>query len=270
MQDQDPRSHLPDKSTVPLPRHTHPPMHEDEAQEPPTVEKQEPIISSSSASPPEGDVVLADTKADKIYEGPAYETLHAYDELPRSSESAAPPSSQEYSYPPPLIDELHPSFEHEYASYHYPPPLAEPSPPQSFWAHKPARFWLVVGTLVLLLIALPIVLLQGISYLNRPTAMKTLDTFCDSLVHEQYPQAYEQFGPGLQSRLPRTRFIVLLAQDRVVKCTHGVADENNSPIRVNLDLVHDSQGINRDVVTVKREADNEWKIEEVQRAYNRQ
>ena len=269
MQDQDPRSHLPDKSTVPLSGYAHPSMHEDEAQGPPTLEKQEPIISSSSTSPPETNVTSVDANSDKIYESPTYDVPHPHAELPRSSEPAATPSSQEYSYPPPLIDELHPSFEHEYDSYHYPPPLAESLPSQSFWLHKPARFWLVVGTLVLLLVALPIVLLQGISYLNRPTPMKMLDTFCDSLVHEQYPQAYDAFAPGLQSRLPRTRFIVLLAQDRVVSCTHGVADESSAPIRVNLKLVHDSQGINSDVVTLKREADNEWKIEDIQQAHIR-
>ncbi|GHO43559.1 hypothetical protein [Ktedonospora formicarum] len=180
--------------------------------------------------------------------------------------SAPPPysSSQAYEAPQAGPNEPRPWFEPTTTPNEY----AAPSSPEQghLWTRNPGLFWLAVGIAALLLIAIPISIFQVYSYLNRPTPTKTLDTFCSALVQENYPLAYEQFSPNLQLRLPRSRFIVLLAQDRVVSCTHGSADENSQSPHANLKLVHNSQGINSDMVRLKKGADNQWKIDNVVQA----
>ena len=128
------------------------------------------------------------------------------------------------------------------------------------------RLWILLGSLVVLLLLSSAVTFAVVSYINRSTPTKTLDAFCTALQHEDYPTAYNQFSKQLQSKLDETVFASVLSQDKVVSCTHGAAAESGTSSTTNLKLVHTSQGINNDMVTLTKQANNEWKINDLQRA----
>ncbi len=129
-----------------------------------------------------------------------------------------------------------------------------------------SRLWIILGSVVVLLLLSSAVTFAVVSYINRSTPTKTLDAFCTALQHEDYHTAYNQFSKQLQSKLDETVFADVLSQDKVVSCTHGVAAESGTSSTTNLKLVHTSQGINNDMVTLTKQTDNEWKINDLQRA----
>jgi hypothetical protein len=128
------------------------------------------------------------------------------------------------------------------------------------------RLWILIGSVVVLLLLSSAAAFAVVSYINRSTPTKTLDAFCTALQHEDYSTAYSQFSKQLQSKLDETVFANVLSQDKVVSCTHGVAAESGASTVTNLKLVHTSQGVNNDMVTLTKQANNDWKINDLQRA----
>ncbi len=127
------------------------------------------------------------------------------------------------------------------------------------------RLWILIGSIVVLLSLSSAVTFAVVSYINRSTPTKTLDAFCNAVQHEDYTTAYGQFSKQLQSKLDETVFADVLSQDKVISCTHGVATESGTSTITNLKLVHTSQGINNDRVTLTKQANNDWKIDDLQR-----
>lgn len=158
------------------------------------------------------------------------------------------------------------------APYQAPLPGTEAAPgsptqPLSVSKHRPA-FWFSMGSLVTLL-------LVGIlststyflySYINRSTPVKTLDAFCEALQREEYENAYDHFSRHFQNMLTEADFETLLSQDKIVGCTHGSADDSKSVASTNLKLVHNSQGVNNDIVTLTKDGNNTWKINDLRDA----
>ena len=128
------------------------------------------------------------------------------------------------------------------------------------------KLWILIGSIVALLLLSSAATFAVVSYINRSTPTKTLDAFCTALQHEDYSTAYSQFSKQLQSKLDKTVFADVLSQDKVVSCTHGAATESGTSTTTNLKLVHTSQGINNDMVTLTKQANNDWKINDLQRA----
>lgn len=123
------------------------------------------------------------------------------------------------------------------------------------------RRWVIGGIVVVLVLLLASVAsFFIISYGNRSTPNKTLDSFCNALQHEDYRSAYNQFSPDLQKGIPEADFAAVIAQDKVTLCTHGNTNESAKSVTTNLKLVHASKGINADVVTLTKDSSNTWKI----------
>jgi hypothetical protein len=146
-----------------------------------------------------------------------------------------------------------------------------PDLPASFESGMPPkksrkRLWIalaIVGALLVILI--PVATLQILAYMNRSTPVKTLDTFCDALIHENYGTAYSQLSSNIQTQLSESDFAGSLSLDKIVVCKHGVADEASPRASTSLELVHSSQGINRDIVFLTKDKNNYWKIDDLQK-----
>ncbi|MBV9229080.1 MAG: hypothetical protein JOZ18_07180 [Chloroflexi bacterium] len=145
----------------------------------------------------------------------------------------------------------------------------EPSPEISgkVVPHKKRRLalWITLGSICAVL------LIAGLSfftylYINRSTPVKTLDAFCAALQKEDYPTAYNAFSKNFQGKISEADFASLLSQDKVVLCTHGTADDSSNSATTSLKLVHDSKGVNDDIVTLTKDADANWKINDVKKA----
>ncbi|GAC1661897.1 MAG: hypothetical protein PVS3B3_32750 [Ktedonobacteraceae bacterium] len=105
-----------------------------------------------------------------------------------------------------------------------------------------------------------------VSYLNRSTPTKTLDTFCTALQDGKYQTAYDQFTPSMQTNFTESQFATLLSSDRVTKCSHGMASENGTSTTTDLHLLHKtSGGINNDKVVVIKDSHSQWKINDIQK-----
>lgn len=155
------------------------------------------------------------------------------------------------------------------SEYYGPAMIGQPLPPVAAQSSKRNNiFWFAMGALSMLVLGL---ILSTSAYfiatsVNRSTPMKTLDAFCDSLRVENYEAAYENLSRKFQNTLTEADFEHLLSQDRVVGCTHGNADESRSVTSTNLKLVHASQGINNDIVTLTKDTNNTWKINDLSNA----
>lgn len=121
----------------------------------------------------------------------------------------------------------------------------------------------IIGALVVILI--PVATFQILAYVNRSTPVKTLDTFCDALLHENYGTAYSQLSANMQTQLPENDFAGTLSMDKIVACRHGSADESSPRASTNLELIHSSQGVNRDVVFLSKDKNNYWRIDDLQK-----
>ncbi|HLZ56876.1 MAG TPA: hypothetical protein VKR06_08005 [Ktedonosporobacter sp.] len=102
-------------------------------------------------------------------------------------------------------------------------------------------------------------------YISRSTPVKTLDGFCQALQQGNYQQAYSAFSKKFQGALSEPRFADVLSQDKVVKCTYGTTNEASNSMTTDLKLVHNSHGINNDIVTLVKDETNTWKISDVRK-----
>ena len=116
-----------------------------------------------------------------------------------------------------------------------------------------------------MLLLVSVTCLFVIRYVNRPTPNKTLDVFCNALQREDYRSAYDQFSKKLQRTLSETTFASILSQDKVIACTHGPTNDSGRSTTTSLKLVHASKGINNDDVTLSRDSNNDWKIDDIYR-----
>ena len=126
------------------------------------------------------------------------------------------------------------------------------------------RLWIITSVIAALLL-ISITGLFVIRYTNRPTPGKTLDIFCNALQGGDYRSAYDQFSKKLQGTVSETTFASILSQDKVIACTHGPTNDSGRSTTTGLKLVHASKGINNDVVTLSRDSNNDWKIDDIYR-----
>lgn len=145
------------------------------------------------------------------------------------------------------------------------PPVAEAMPmaPQK---KSRRRLWITLISIVALLIIGSAATFALVSYINRSTPVKTLDTFCNALQKEDYQTAYNQFSKQLQGQFREGDFAGVISQDKVVSCTHGSASESGDHTSTSLKLVHSSKGVNNDTVLMTKGVDSIWKIDNLQKA----
>lgn len=144
-----------------------------------------------------------------------------------------------------------------------PTPSPAPLVSRNFPGQKKRRpgCWITIGILIVLLASVASFL--AIRYINRPTPDKTLDTFCSALQQADYRTAYNQFSTKLQRTISEAVFAGTLSQDKVTACTHGTTTSSGSSVTNSLKLVHASKGINNDIVTLAKDNNNDWKIDDM-------
>jgi hypothetical protein len=168
---------------------------------------------------------------------------------------------------PPLLPPTNPD-----ESDTLPLPAVLPSPPSTSLvpgalpARKKSRrgLWITFGIIVALLLA-SVASYLVISYVTRPVPDRLLDTFCSALQHEDYQSAYNQFSSKLQSTFSEATFASILSQDKVIACTHGTSVGFANSTITDLKLVHASGGITNVLVTLTRDSNNNWKIDDIRR-----
>ena len=116
---------------------------------------------------------------------------------------------------------------------------------------------------VLLLVIIPTIFVAN--YINRSTPDKTLDAFCSALQQQDYQSAYAQFSTTLQHNVSETTFASAFSQDKVVTCTHGSSDDSGTSVTSTLKLIHAPDGINNDNVTLTKDSNDTWKIDDISR-----
>lgn len=122
--------------------------------------------------------------------------------------------------------------------------------------------WIASGiTGILLLIIVTVVIVN----INRSTPDKTLGTFCSALQGGDYQTAYNQFSPKLRGVISETAFATIFAHDKVTACTYSAINETGNSAIAGLELVHASNGRNRDGITLARDDKNDWKIDDFYR-----
>lgn len=144
------------------------------------------------------------------------------------------------------------------------PAISEaPVPPQR---RSRRRLWITLASVFVLLVIVGGSSFALVSYLNRSTPVKTLDTFCSSLQTGDYGSAYNLFTKQLQSQFTEGDFAGLIQQNKVVSCTHGKADDTGVRVTTSLKLLHADQGVNNDLVMLTKGADSVWLINDLQKA----
>ncbi len=127
------------------------------------------------------------------------------------------------------------------------------------------RRWLPISVAILLLLIVGASAFALVSYLNRSTPTKTLDTFCMALQNGKYQTAYDQFTPKLQTNFTESEFATILSSDSVAVCSHGSVSESGTSTTTDLHLYHSkSKGTNNDRVVVTKDSHNQWKINDIQ------
>jgi hypothetical protein len=196
------------------------------------------------------------------------------DELPEGYGPTDPVPYQGYA-PSPQHPGMPPYAGQGQAAPFYPAPPYPPAPPAPFVANAPpvrkrrrVGCWITAGALVVLVLA-SVAAFFVIGYFNRSTPDKTLDAFCNALQQADYQSAYGQFSATLQHTISEAAFAATFAQDKVVACTHGSTGDSGSSVTNNLALVHASKGINRDIVTLIKDSNNTWKINDIYRQTSR-
>ena len=131
---------------------------------------------------------------------------------------------------------------------------------------KNRRLWVPIGIAILIILVIAIPTFVLVTYLNRSTPTKTLDTFCSALQDGKYQTAYDQFTPTMQTNFTESQFATLLSSDSVATCTHGVANESGKSTTTDLHLYHKvSKGTNNDKVVVIKDSHSQWKINDIQK-----
>ncbi len=131
---------------------------------------------------------------------------------------------------------------------------------------KKQRLWLWLSIAALFVLVAGVSSFMLLSYLNRSTPARTLDTFCTALQQGKYQTAYDQFTPSMQTNFTEPQFATLLSSDSVAVCSHGAVSENGTSTTTDLHLYHSkSKGINNDRVVVIKDSHNQWKINDIQK-----
>ncbi len=132
---------------------------------------------------------------------------------------------------------------------------------------KKRRRWLTFGAIILTALIIAASTFALVSYINRSTPMKTLDTFCSALQNGKYQTAYDQFSPTMQTNFTESQFASIFSNDGIAMCSHGIASENGTSTTTSLHLLHKtSKGTNNDKVIVTKDSHNQWKINDIQKA----
>jgi hypothetical protein len=182
-----------------------------------------------------------------------------------------PPSEQttyrEQALPMTPLPEVYGHEEAQTGPYAMPPISATPASPPEIEGPKRKRrtLWIVLASVVALLVIVSLAAYQLVTYINRPTPGKTLDAFCNGLLHDDYHSAYGQFSKGIQAQFSEIAFTNDIEQDKIVSCSHGDASDAGSSASTNLRLVHSSKGINKDIVILTRDSANNWKINDLRK-----
>ena len=122
--------------------------------------------------------------------------------------------------------------------------------------------WIAGGVIgVLLLIIASIVIIN----ISRSTPDKTLGTFCSSLQGGDYRTAYEQFSPKLRGVISEAAFATIFEHDKITGCTYSAINETGDSATAGLELVHASNGTNKDGITLARNDKSGWKIDDFYR-----
>lgn len=174
------------------------------------------------------------------------------------------PSPQSPGFPPPTGSGEPGAFPHVQLTLS--PPQSTPTVSDSSLARKKNRHgrWITISIIAVLLLA-SIASIFVIRYVNRPTPNKALDAFCNALQQGDYRSAYDQLSAKLQHTVSEAAFAAILSQDKVTACTHGTPGDSGNSVTTDLKLVHASRGINNDIVTLTKNNNNDWKIDDVYR-----
>ncbi|HEU0000067.1 MAG TPA: hypothetical protein VFQ36_04165 [Ktedonobacteraceae bacterium] len=130
-------------------------------------------------------------------------------------------------------------------------------------ARKRRGRWIMVGILVVLLVSIPTFFI--VRYITRSTPDTTLDAFCNALQQENYPSAYARFSARLQRTISETTFVGIFSQDKVNACTHGTTDDAGTSVTSTIKFVHASRGVNNDIVTLTKDSNDSWQIDDIYR-----
>jgi hypothetical protein len=144
------------------------------------------------------------------------------------------------------------------------PVVPSPTGSQTTSSRKKSRrtLWMAGGISGILLLIIAGIVIIAIS---RSTPDKTLGTFCSALKGGDYQTAYNQFSPKLRSVIAETAFATIFAHDKVTACTYSAINETGNSATAGLELVHASNGTNKDGITLARDDKNEWKIDDFYR-----
>jgi FHA domain-containing protein len=116
--------------------------------------------------------------------------------------------------------------------------------------------WIGLGLLVV--IALAVV---GYIFFTRSTPEKTLDTYCNALLGQDYLTAYNQLSTPLQKSETESEFAHMLdAQGKITSCTHGSASVSGATVLVELIFASSSGQNSNSPVTLVQDNGNTWKI----------
>ena len=120
------------------------------------------------------------------------------------------------------------------------------------------RRLIAIGLGLLIVIGLGVF---GFIYFTRSTPEKTLDTYCNSLLGQDYLTAYNQLSTVLQTSETESQFAnILEAQGKVTTCKHGSASINGFNALVNLTFDSNSGQNFNSPVTLIQDSGNTWKI----------
>jgi len=111
---------------------------------------------------------------------------------------------------------------------------------------------------VLVVIVLAVV---GYIYFIRSTPEKTLDTYCNAILGQDYLTAYNQLSVSLQRNETESGFAQMLeAQGKITSCSRGSASISGATALVNLFFASSSGQNSNSPVTLIQDSGNTWRI----------
>ncbi len=141
-----------------------------------------------------------------------------------------------------------------------PPGYVEPVPgyvPGAPVQRRKRRFiWISLGVLVVIVFAV-----VSYIYFIRSTPEKTLDTYCNALLGQDYLTAYNQLSISLQRNETESGFAQMVeAQGKITSCSQGSARINGTTAFVNLIFASSSGQNSNSPVTLIQDSGNTWRI----------
>ena len=116
--------------------------------------------------------------------------------------------------------------------------------------------WIGLGVLVVIVLAV-----VGYIYFIRSTPEKTLDTYCNALLGQDYLTAYNQLSVSLQRNETESGFAQMLeAQGKITSCSRGSASISGATALVNLFFASSSGQNSNSPVTLIQDSGNTWRI----------